>query len=722
MQRYTGSVIRKFDSAITGNIATGILVTVRNASDNTLATLYSTNSVSSPTLANPLSTDVNGQFWFYAADGKYNISYSNGAPSILAVQLKDTDTQDGNAITLEQFNILSGSGGNDTAAWTAACAESVATGKGIQLLNKTYLIESRTAAAGNYTFKNFLRGMGDTLIKGYTSPVGIPAGGSNTWPIILPLSVDNVTISDFKMDGNISEDPLVWATGYDSFTGNRGLVLENSDNNIIRNVRTENTMWAGIAVYRGDQNTIVNCSTTRCRGNFGDGFYMYGTNFLYENCQAYDYTRIGFVVETNAGATQLSRNGKYISCRAEYGHDSSGALGEGVEGNFGFWFENCIYVDAENCEAVNNIEGGFNVVPSYISGTESSVEDLRYASFVLTNCNIKDSRYGAVINCLNEDLLNRTHIIGGSAVNVNTGIYVGTNSGFVPQTYVYIKGFDIRLSVHNIATRAVMQLAGNVEIDGMEVIFDDGFNQTFWDAGFDTNGYSTFGAFGTDSGFRFFAKKVRCFKEIAGVKTDIGVRTKFASTNTFDNLFVELERCNISQESNNVRDLRYKNCRFTLQGSDIVKDVLVYDGCTFLARRQTGSTAIVSATANNKEILFRGCTFLFDTPDDYLYIYNTSKLSTGPVARIHGCRFIRDFATNDKVIRFDGDPDFKNDNNAVFNLEIHNCTFENTGGSTSNPILLSGFADVDLATVYGTGNYKSPTLTVDTSGFISSYF
>jgi len=722
MQRYTGSIIRKFDSNTTGNISQGTLVTVRKSSDNSLATLYSTNSVSSPVLPNPLTSDQNGQFWFYADDGKYNLSFNNGAPTIFEVQLRDLFIQSEGSITLEQFNILAGSGGDDTGAFESACAESVATGKGIQLLNKTYLIRGKTTAEGNYTFKNFLRGMGDTLIKGYTSSSRIPAGVSYTWPRILPLTVQNVTISDFKMDGNISADPSNWVTGFDAFTGNRALVLENSDNNIIRNVRTENTMWAGIAVYGGDQNTIINCSTTRSRGNFGDGFYMYGTNFKYDNCQAYDYTRIGFVVETNAGATKLSRNGKYTSCRAELGRNSSGSLGTGVEGNYGFWFENCIFVDAENCEAIDNLEGGFNVVPSYIAGTESSVEDLRYATFVLTNCNIKNAKYGVVANCLNADLLNRTRIIGGSAINVNTGIYVGTNSGFSPLTYVYVEGFDIRLSVHNIATRAVMQLAGHVFIDGMEVIFDDGFNQTFWDAGYDTSGYATFGTFGTDSGSRFIAKNVRCFKEIAGVKTDIGVRTKFASLATVAGLSVELERCNISQEDNRVRNMKYTNCNFLLFGGDIVRDTLLYDKCTFTARRTTGSEQIVSALSTTKDILFRDCLFLFDTPDDFLYIYNTSKQSTSPVARIHGCRFIRNFTANGRVIRFDADPDFKNANNEVFNLEIQNCVFENTGGVTSNPILLSGFEEVDSAKVYGFGNYKSLSLTVDTSGIIYSTF
>jgi hypothetical protein len=90
MQRYTGSVLRKFDSSTDGNIAKNVQVTIRKSSDNTLAELYSVNSTSSPQLPNPLSTDVNGQYTFFAEDGKYDITFNNGAPSILGVQLLDT--------------------------------------------------------------------------------------------------------------------------------------------------------------------------------------------------------------------------------------------------------------------------------------------------------------------------------------------------------------------------------------------------------------------------------------------------------------------------------------------------------------------------------------------------------------------------------------------------------------------------------------------------------
>lgn len=625
-------------------------------------------------------------------------------------------------VYLEDFNVLSGMGGDDTAAWVAACAESSATGKGVQFLNKTYLITPREASEGNYTFKNFLRGMGDTLIKSFTSPVRIPTGGGNyTWQRVLPLTVNDVTISDFRVDGNISADPLNWATGYDAFTGSRGLVLEGSNRTTVRNVRTQNTMWAGIAHYNCDESIIENCHVDRCRGNFGDGFYMWGRNAQYTCCTAYDVTRIGFVTETNAGSTYVSRNIKYDVCRAEYGHDNSGLYG-GVEGNYGFWFENCVQITATNCDSVNMLTGGYNTVPSYISGTEASVADIRYGVFLLQNCNADNSRYGVVINSLKEDLDNRTIIEGGSYINLNTPFYVGTNASFVPKHDVHIKGVDVRISVHNIATRAIMQLAGNVYVDNMEVIFDDGFDQAAWDAGADINGYSTFGGFGTDSGFIFDANNVRCFKEIAGVKTDIGVRTKFESVNTRDNLDVRLSNSNISQVSNVVKSMDYNNCNFILFGSDVVRDTLLYEDCTFTARRQFGSAQVSITYESVEDILFKNCKFMFNTANDYLYIFNQARVTTAPLARLHGCRFIRDFATHGRVIRFDGDPDFKNANNNVFNLEIQDCTFENTGGTTSNAILESGFAEVDAAKVYGRGNYKSATLTVDTTGPIYSTF
>lgn len=58
-----------------GDAIEGASVSVFN-SDGTLATLYATNSVIGAKLANPVSTDTLGFFWFYIPDGRYNIQFS----------------------------------------------------------------------------------------------------------------------------------------------------------------------------------------------------------------------------------------------------------------------------------------------------------------------------------------------------------------------------------------------------------------------------------------------------------------------------------------------------------------------------------------------------------------------------------------------------------------------------------------------------------------------
>lgn len=65
-----------------GNVLAGALVTVKEAGTETLATLYSDDGVTP--LANPVTTDSNGVFAFYVADGDYDLvpskaNYTGGA-------------------------------------------------------------------------------------------------------------------------------------------------------------------------------------------------------------------------------------------------------------------------------------------------------------------------------------------------------------------------------------------------------------------------------------------------------------------------------------------------------------------------------------------------------------------------------------------------------------------------------------------------------------------
>lgn len=66
MQRYSNNVIGR-----NGSVIEGATVTVRDA-DGNLATLYSDDGVTSQ--ANPMTTDADGEFAFYADDGTYTIT------------------------------------------------------------------------------------------------------------------------------------------------------------------------------------------------------------------------------------------------------------------------------------------------------------------------------------------------------------------------------------------------------------------------------------------------------------------------------------------------------------------------------------------------------------------------------------------------------------------------------------------------------------------------
>lgn len=68
---------KHFDTVLNarGEPVAGIAVKVYLTGTNTLATLYADAS-GAQTKANPTSTDANGLFWCYVADGRYDIEFS----------------------------------------------------------------------------------------------------------------------------------------------------------------------------------------------------------------------------------------------------------------------------------------------------------------------------------------------------------------------------------------------------------------------------------------------------------------------------------------------------------------------------------------------------------------------------------------------------------------------------------------------------------------------
>jgi lysophospholipase L1-like esterase len=104
MQKYINTVQDRTGKAISG---ASVLVTL--ASDGSTAALYSADGAN-PT-ANPTTTDANGQFSFYAADGRYNIAVSANGFTVYLTDVLLEDPQDGsdatfsNLVVTESFNM-----------------------------------------------------------------------------------------------------------------------------------------------------------------------------------------------------------------------------------------------------------------------------------------------------------------------------------------------------------------------------------------------------------------------------------------------------------------------------------------------------------------------------------------------------------------------------------------------------------------------------------------
>jgi hypothetical protein len=89
MQKYWNNVAGR-----SGRVIAGATVTVTNSATGAPAALYSDNGVTRK--LNPVVTDVNGYFDFYAADGRYNIAIgSAGASSVVISDVILEDPADG---------------------------------------------------------------------------------------------------------------------------------------------------------------------------------------------------------------------------------------------------------------------------------------------------------------------------------------------------------------------------------------------------------------------------------------------------------------------------------------------------------------------------------------------------------------------------------------------------------------------------------------------------
>ncbi len=148
MQKYTDVVISQDGAALEG-----ITVTVKTYPGAVTATIYSDDGITPAT--NPLTTDANGRFSFYAADGHYSLVVSgtsvNGT-TITTYTIDDIlleDPSDENAITCTTLS------GTDTTDATSSTEAAIKTAGGLAVAKKLFvgtLLDLSTNTAGQIKF------------------------------------------------------------------------------------------------------------------------------------------------------------------------------------------------------------------------------------------------------------------------------------------------------------------------------------------------------------------------------------------------------------------------------------------------------------------------------------------------------------------------------------------------------------------------------------------
>lgn len=316
MQKYSDTVLDR-----NGTVVSGATVSVTSYPSGAAATVYSADSTSGAN-ANPLTTDSNGYFEFWAPNGQYSLTISKtGITTRTVSNILIQDVQ----VSVTEYG-AKGDGTTDdlTAIQAAIDAVSTAGGGTVTFPVGTFLVSGSIEYKSNITILG--AGRGATIIKlksgstldsahGIIQPTGyatLPATGWYT---------NNTTFAHFSINGNIA--------------GNGGHTYEG-----ITLAGAKNSLCYDVEAY--------NCGECGFHGQVSNSGSDLKQAVCFQGCVAHDNTADGFQV----GGAMVS------DC---YAYNNGGSGFDSV-GNFVTGSGIAIYTQIVNCRAEANSAGGITAV------------------------------------------------------------------------------------------------------------------------------------------------------------------------------------------------------------------------------------------------------------------------------------------------------------------------------------------------------------------------
>lgn len=457
----------------------------------------------------------------------------------------------------------------------------------------------------------------------------------------------DITIKNLIFDGNVSADPASWNSGnYNTFTGAIALYVYNSSNVLLENCVLRNSVNGPLRIENSTLISVSNCQVRRGRGNFGDGIYIRNSSYcLVANTYVYDFTRIGIVTEGGSHSCTFSNN------ICEYGHDASILYGGG-EYNAGFWYENSGNIITTGCRVKNCTHLGFVCTTGTVSLPTST------AFFIYSSCESVD--------CLTAGF--QASSIAPTPTNVKfTGCEVyGSGKGFVTTASHEEDSFshvnchaEIDFNLGSMNTIAYMFGAGTLT-NKAEFIYSDCTTQyknlnlaDLQSASSNSADISTFSG-GTS---RLLITNVRNLD----AQYPITVKTRIGSVSPI------IKNCHLDYRTGVISELlNISECLLnyvSVNGAGVVR----IDKCRAIAN-SIGISTTAEIFISNSDFRLAG--------SQILQIIRTLD-SKRPAVQISNCRFEKDIAVNDYILRLQEDGTNKP------NIIISDCVFYNTGAATA---------------------------------------